>query len=86
MTLPALIFSIIISALYATIYHFFRGDNIFHLFVYVVVAVGGFFIGQYLDTLLELKFFQIGTINFATGSFFSIVLLLLSGWISRSIK
>jgi len=86
MTFPAIIFSIIISSLYATIYHFILGENIFHLFVYVVVAVGGFFIGQYLDTLLKFHFFQIGTINLGTGSFFSIFLLLLSGWISRSIK
>ncbi len=86
MTFPALIFSIIISSLYATLYHFIRGDSAFHLFVYLFVAIVGFFVGQYLDNLLNFHFYQIGTINFGTGSFFSIVLLLLSGWISHSIK
>ncbi len=86
MTFPAIIFSIIISSLYACVYHFFKGGNLFTLIIYIIVSVGGFFGGQYLADLLEISFIQLGTINFGVGSLCSLSLLLIGGWISRPIK
>ena len=86
MTFPAIIFSIIISSLYASVYHFMKGGNLFTLIIYIIVSVGGFFGGQYLADLLEISFFQLGTINFGVGSLCSLTLLFIGGWISRPIK
>ncbi|MHC1770711.1 MAG: hypothetical protein AB9907_03065 [Flexilinea sp.] len=86
MTFPAIIFSIIISSLYASVYHFIKGGNLFTLIIYIIVSVGGFFGGQYLADLLEISFFQLGTINFGVGSLCSLTLLFIGGWISRPIK
>ena len=87
MTFPAIIFSIIISSLYASVYHFMKGGNLFTLIIYIIVSVGRFFRrASNLADLLEISFFQLGTINFGVGSLCSLTLLFIGGWISRPIK
>lgn len=86
MTLPAIIFSLIMALLYACVYHLIKGGNLFTLIIYCIVSVMGFFGGQFLASLVGVRIFQMGTINFGVGTISSIGLLLIGGWISRPIK
>lgn len=86
MTLPAIIFSIIMALLYACAYHLIKGGDLFTFITYCVVSVLGFFGGQYLASLIGVRFFPLGTINFGVGTLSSIGLLLIGGWISRPIQ
>ncbi len=86
MTLPAILFSLIMAVLYASIYHLIRGGNLISYLIYLVVSIIGFFGGQYLANLVGIKFITLGTINFGIGSLSSIGLLLIGSWISRPIE
>ncbi len=86
MTAPAILFSVLLSALLGCVYHLIRGGNYFVLFFYMVISVAGFFLGQYLGSLVGIHFFQVGTINIGMGVLVSIVFLIISGLISHPLS
>lgn len=86
MTLPAIIFSLIMALLYACAYHLIKGGDLISFIIYCFVSIFGFFGGQYLASLIGVRFFTLGTINFGIGTISSIGLLLIGGWISRPIQ
>ncbi len=86
MTFPAIIFSLIMATLYASVFHFFKNGSLASLFFYIPISVAGFFGGQYLAELLNLHFIQLGTINFGVGSICSIGLLMIFGLVSGPLK
>lgn len=83
MTTPAILFCLLVGALYGCVYHLIHGGNFFSLLVYIVVAIAGFFLGHYLGTLTGVEFIHVGMINFGNASIISIICLVISGLISR---
>ncbi len=86
MTIPAILFILIMASLYACVFHLIKGRNLASLFFYLVISNAGFFGGQYLAGLLGISFIQLGTINFGVGTVSSVVLLLIFGLVTGPLK
>jgi hypothetical protein len=81
MTFPAVIFSFFIAMLMGSLLHLWRGGNLVHLLIYLVLSLIGFFGGHFLASVLSIDFIQLGTINLGFGILGSLALLALGYWI-----
>jgi len=82
MTLPAIIFSFFVASLFGSLLHLWRGGNLFHLLLYLILSVLGFFGGHFLAKAFSIRFIQLGTINLGFGILGSLSLLGLGYWLS----
>ncbi len=82
MSLPGLIFGIIISILYGAIFHFWRGGGPIRLILYIILSVSGFWIGQIIAAKTNLTFLSIGTLHLGLATICSILFLSIGHWLS----
>ena len=85
MTIQAIIFILLVSAFYGCLAHLIFGGNVFMIFVDILIAAAGFFIGHYIGNIIGRELFQVGVINFGWGTFVSIISLVVGGFISHPI-
>ena len=83
MTIQAILFIILTAAFYGCIAHVILGGNVFSIFVYILIAVAGVFIGHFVGNILGTEFLRVGVINFGWGSVVSIIFLVIGGFISH---
>ena len=83
MTLPAILFGIVLSTAYGTAFHFWKGGSLQRLFLYVILAWIGFWIGHIVATVLGWSFAAVGPINTGLATFGSAVFLFVGEWLSR---
>ncbi|MEW5940062.1 MAG: hypothetical protein AB1750_10395 [Chloroflexota bacterium] len=63
MTIPALLFALLLALLLGALYHFVRDGGAWHLFVYLVASVLGFVVGHLVGLWRGWSLFQIGPLN-----------------------
>lgn len=68
---PGVLVGLTLSALYAGLFHVWRGRSLRDLVVFLIVSAAGFAIGQMIGVLLQLPFPHIGQVYFIEGTFFS---------------
>jgi hypothetical protein len=85
MPLPTILFGIVLSTLYGSIFHYLRGGSTGKLFILLVLAWAGFWAGDSLGWYLGWTFWSMGMLNAGMGTVGSVVLLLL-GDIASHIK
>jgi len=83
MTLPALIFGIVLSTAYGTAFHFWKGGSLGKLVLFVALAWVGFWSGHILGGQLGWRFAAIGPINAGMATLGSAVVLFVGEWLSR---
>ncbi len=83
MTIQAILFILLISAFYGCLFHVITGGNVFAIFIDILIAVAGFFVGQFIGNIVGKEFFHVGVINFGWGSFTSLIFLMIGGFISH---
>lgn len=83
MTIQAILFILLVSAFYGCLAHLIAGGNVFSIFVNILIAIGGFFVGQFLGDAIGREFFRFGVINFGWGTFASILSLVIGTVISH---
>jgi hypothetical protein len=83
MTIPALLFGIVLSSAYGTAFHFWKGGTMKKLALYVLLAWLGFWVGQYALTKIGLVFMQVGPINVGGATVGSALFLFVGEWLSR---
>ena len=83
MTLPAILFSLVIALLYGAVYHLIRGGSIWRLFLYLCLSLFGFTAGHLIGLWRGWVVLPIGPINLGLSSLGSIVILVLGDWLSR---
>ncbi len=83
MTLPAILFSLVIASLYGAVYHLIRGGSIWRLFLYLSLSLFGFTAGHLIGLWRGWVLLPIGPINLGLSSLGSIVILVLGDWLSR---
>lgn len=83
MTPPAFVFGIVLSTVYGTAFHFWKGGSLNRLFLYVILSWLGFWTGHIVGGALGWSFAAAGPINAGMATFGSAVFLFVGEWLSR---
>ena len=83
MTLPTILFALIIAMLIGALYHFVRGGGGWRLLLFFGLSILGFALGQLIGAWQNWKFFMFGSLNLGMGSVGSLLVLVLGEWLSR---
>jgi hypothetical protein len=83
LTLPAILFGIVLSTTYGTAFHVWKGGSLKKLFLYIVLAWLGFWIGHSVGNSFGWRFAHVGTLNTGMATVGSLIFLLVGDWLSR---
>ena len=83
MTLPTLLFALLIALFYGAAYHLIRGGGFWRLFLYLSLSVAGFVIGHLIGIWRGWTFIPLGSLNLGLSSIGSVMILVLGDWLSR---
>lgn len=83
MTLPTLLFALLIALLYGALYHLIRGGRLWRLFLYFGLSIAGFAIGHLVGLWRAWILLPLGSLNLGLSSLGSILILVLGDWLSR---
>jgi hypothetical protein len=78
---PSLLLAWLLSSIYATIFHLWKGGSVLDLLLYLVAAWLGFGLGQLVGNILGLGLAMIGPLNVVEGTLFAWLLLFGARWL-----
>jgi hypothetical protein len=81
MTLPSLLFGLLLALLLGALYHFLRGGGVTHLLVYLFMSVLGFVAGHLVGIWREWVFFPLGPLNLGLEAAGGLVFLAFADWL-----
>ncbi|MEA3352164.1 MAG: hypothetical protein U9Q82_16285 [Chloroflexota bacterium] len=82
MTFPSLIIGILISSLYGSSFHLFRGGGLGRLILYIFLAWIGFWGGHALGQHWGWTFFSLGPLCLGTATLGTAITLAIGYWLS----
>jgi uncharacterized membrane protein YeaQ/YmgE (transglycosylase-associated protein family) len=82
MTLPAIIFGLLLSTLYGTAFHLWRGGSGWRLILYLVLGWAGFWLGQFIAMQLGWTFASLGSLHLGLATLMSAIFLFGGYWLS----
>jgi hypothetical protein len=83
MTIPAIIFGVVLSSAYGTAFHFWKGGSLNKLILYVVLAWLGFWTGHFIGGWLSWSFAAVGPLNTGMATLGSLIVLVAGDWLGR---
>jgi hypothetical protein len=83
MTLPAILFGIVLSSVYGAAFHVWKGGKLSKLFLFLGLAWAGFWIGHIVGGLIGWTFAAIGPLNGGLATLGSVLFLFGGEWLSR---
>ena len=83
MTIPVLLFALLISLLCGTLFHILRGGGGWRLLLYFGLSTLGFAVGQWISFTRGWHLFMFGALDIGMGVIGSAVVLILGEWLSR---
>lgn len=81
MTIPFLLFALLIALLIGALYHLVRGGGAGHLFAYLLASVIGFAAGHLIGAWREWAFFVWGPYNLGMEAAGALILLVATDWL-----
>ncbi len=81
MTIPSLLFALLIALALGALYHFVRGGEASHLLAYLVMSVLGFAAGHFVGLWRGWIFFPLGPLNPGPEVVGALVFLALADWL-----
>ncbi len=84
MTLPTLLFAIILSTLYGAGFHLWMGGSWRRLALYLLAGWLGFALGHFMGVLLNIGLLKVGGLHVLTATLGSAVALLAARWLTTS--
>jgi hypothetical protein len=82
MTVPAMLFGILISTFIGAVFHLWKGGGLGRLLLYVLLAWAGFWAGHILGQSLNWTFFSVGPLRLGMALVGCIVVLGVGYWFS----
>ncbi len=82
MTLPSIIIGMIFSTLYGALFHFWRGDGLGRLILYIILAWIGFWLGHFAGEALDFTFFSLGPLRLGAATLGAAISLGIGYWLS----
>ncbi len=83
MTLPSLLFALLIALLFGSIYHLIRGGGFWRFVFYLGLSVLGFAVGHLVGLWQGWMLFSLGSLNLGMSSLGSLIMLVIGDWLSR---
>jgi len=83
MTLPTLLFALLIALLYGSLYHLLRGGKFWRLVLYLGSSTLGFAIGHLVGLWQGWIFMPLGSLNLGMSTVGSVLILIIGDWLSR---
>jgi uncharacterized membrane protein YeaQ/YmgE (transglycosylase-associated protein family) len=82
MTTPSLLFGLVLSTLYGSIFHLWRGGGFGRLLLYIILGWFGFWAGHFLSDYYQWTFGLLGPLHVGAATIGSIIFLLIGYWLS----
>jgi hypothetical protein len=83
MTLPTLLFGLLVALLYGAIYHLLRGGGFWRLLLFFSLSITGFILGHWIGIWRQWTFLPLGALNLGLSTLGSFTLLVFGDWLSR---
>ena len=83
MTLPSLLFALVIALLYGALYHLIRGGGFWRLLLYLGLSIVGFAMGHFIGIWRGWIYIPLGSLNLGLSSIGSLIILVIGDWLSR---
>jgi len=83
MTLPGVLFGILVAALLGAVFHLWKNGGLMRLLFYMGLSLVGFWIGHILGNYLGWYFWSLGQLRLGMGLFGAILFLFLGDWLSN---
>lgn len=83
MTIPSLLFALLIASLYGVLYHLIRGGGLGRLLLFLIFGWAGFALGHLLGLWRGWILIPLGELNLGLSTLGSLFLLALGDWVSR---
>lgn len=81
MTIPNLLFGLIIALLIGVLFHAIRGGNGWRMLIYIGLSIVGFFLAQWVGGVFAWGLYPFGVLDAGLGVIGSVLFLLLGGWL-----
>jgi len=82
MTIPSLLFALLIASLYGVLYHLIRGGGLGRLLLFLIFGWAGFALGHLLGIWRGWVLIPLGELNLGLSTLGSLLLLVLADWVS----
>lgn len=82
MTIPSLLFAVLLASLYGFVYHLVRGGGLGRLLLFLIFGWMGFGLGHLLGVWRGWVFLPVGELNVGMSTLGSLLLLVLGDWVS----
>ena len=82
MTIPSLLFALLIASLYGVLYHLIRGGGLGRLLLFLIFGWAGFALGHLLGIWRGWVLLPLGELNLGLSTLGSLLLLVLADWVS----
>ena len=82
MTIPAVLFGVLVSTFVGAGFHLWKNGGIGRLFLYVILAWTGFWAGHILGQALGWTFFSVGPLRFGAALLGCVLVLGVGYWFS----
>jgi hypothetical protein len=83
MTLPTLLFGLLVALLYGALYHLLRGGGFWRLLLFFSLSISGFILGHWIGIWRDWTFLPLGALNLGLSTLGSFTLLVFGDWLSR---
>jgi len=83
MTLPTLLFGLLVALFYGALYHLIRGGGFWRLVLFFSLSIAGFIAGHWIGIWREWTFLPLGSLNLGLSTLGSFILLAFGDWLSR---
>ena len=83
MTLPSILFALLIALLYGALYHLLRGGGFWRLIFYLGLSVFGFAAGYMVGYWFGWLIVPLGSMDLGSASIGSLIFLVGGDWLSR---
>ena len=83
MTIPTILFALLIALLYGALYHLVRGGGFWRLVLYLFLSIMGFVFGHLIGLWQEWILMPVGSLNLGISTIGSFLILVIGDWLSR---
>lgn len=82
MSLPTLLFGLLISTLLGALFHLLRGGGFGRLILYLILGWAGFWIGHFTASYFGWTFGSMGPLHLGMAILVSLIFLVIGSWLS----